>query len=130
MLHGCKQMHSIVCSHSPVWFTPTLCGSQHWHVPPAGLSWNDLLLLPRGNLSGTSTTALCTCRGSSQHRPESSNCLLTLGEGQNSVVELKSVAINKANPNQLALAASDAYVRLYDRRMLSPGQCRQLLTRH
>ena len=86
-----------------------------------------MLLLSRGEESGSSAAAVCACRGSSQHRLESSNCLLTLSEGQSSVIELKSVAINKANPNQLALAASDAYVRLYDRRMLSPGQCRQWL---
>ncbi len=34
-------------------------------------------------------------------------------------VELKSVAINKARPHQMAVAAGDAFLRLYDRRMLS-----------
>lgn len=37
-------------------------------------------------------------------------------------VELKSVAVNRVRPHQMAVAAGDCYVRLYDRRMLSLAQ--------
>lgn len=37
-------------------------------------------------------------------------------------MELKSVAINRARPHQMAVAAGDSYLRLYDRRMLSLTQ--------
>ncbi len=33
-------------------------------------------------------------------------------------MELKSLAINPARPAQMALAASDCFVRIYDRRMM------------
>eukprot|EP00210_Caulerpa_lentillifera_P004731 g4515.t1 len=36
-------------------------------------------------------------------------------------VELKALDINKVQPHQIAIACGDAYVRLYDRRMLSLG---------
>lgn len=35
--------------------------------------------------------------------------------------ELKSLNLNPANPQQLAVAASDPLLRIYDRRMLTPG---------
>lgn len=35
--------------------------------------------------------------------------------------ELKSLNLNPAKPHQLAVGASDPLVRVYDRRMLSPG---------
>ena len=36
-------------------------------------------------------------------------------------VEVKHVAVSAAQPNLMALAAGDAFARIYDRRMLSPG---------
>ena len=40
------------------------------------------------------------------------------GSGRTSSVEMKSVVASKANPYHLVVAASDQYVRMYDRRML------------
>ena len=37
-------------------------------------------------------------------------------------VELKSVAVNRVQPHQMAVAAGDCHLRLYDRRMLSLTQ--------
>lgn len=37
-------------------------------------------------------------------------------------VELKSMAVNKARPHEMAVAAGDPYLRVYDRRMLSPAR--------
>lgn len=37
-------------------------------------------------------------------------------------VELKSVAVNRVQPNQMAIAAGDCHLRLYDRRMLNLTQ--------
>ena len=37
------------------------------------------------------------------------------------VPEVKCIAINPQRPEQLAIGANDIYARLYDRRMISPG---------
>jgi hypothetical protein len=37
-------------------------------------------------------------------------------------VELKSVAVNRVQPHQVAVAAGDCHLRLYDRRMLNLTQ--------
>lgn len=61
----------------------------------------------------------------SQKSWESANCLLSvkaLGAGSaHRSIELKGISLNKAHVHQLAIAAGDVYVRMYDRRMLSTG---------
>ena len=61
---------------------------------------------------------------------DSPNLLLTVrsrgggsggGGGRGGMSELKSLNLNPALPHQLALAAGDPFVRIYDRRMLTPG---------
>ena len=37
------------------------------------------------------------------------------------MLEAKALSINRVCPDLLAVAANDAFVRVYDRRMLSPG---------
>ncbi|KAK9836189.1 hypothetical protein WJX81_007802 [Elliptochloris bilobata] len=62
------------------------------------------------------------CSASSQGHPESANVLVSVPENQaGGNLELKAVAINAVRPTQLALACSDLYVRVFDRRMLSLG---------
>lgn len=51
---------------------------------------------------------------------EHTSCKQVTNKGR--PVELKSVAINKARPHQMAIAAGDCYLRVYDRRMLSLTQ--------
>ena len=57
------------------------------------------------------------CRTESQGSYECSNVLVSVSAKGRSV-ELKSLAVNPARPAQMALAASDAFVRVYDRRMM------------
>jgi WD and tetratricopeptide repeat-containing protein 1 len=40
---------------------------------------------------------------------------------QSSMVECKGLDLNPVNPNLLAVACGDPYVRVFDRRQLSPG---------
>lgn len=45
-------------------------------------------------------------------------CLIDLQHHIGSNAEAKCVAINPRRPEQLAVGASDAYARVYDRRMI------------
>ena len=56
-------------------------------------------------------------RTESQGSYECANVLVSVAAKGRSV-ELKSLAINPARPSQMALAASDCFVRVYDRRMM------------
>lgn len=46
--------------------------------------------------------------------------MVALKSGSNRACEIKALAINGVNPHQLAIAAAQPYVRVYDRRMISP----------
>ncbi len=50
------------------------------------------------------------------------DCQLKQVTNKGRPVELKSVAINKGRPHEMAVAAGDPFLRIYDRRMLSPGR--------
>ncbi|KAK9827817.1 hypothetical protein WJX74_003555 [Apatococcus lobatus] len=60
------------------------------------------------------------CQMSSQREYNDPNVLLSV-QHKTKWIELKGLGINKARPHQLAVAAGDPYVRIYDRRMLSKG---------
>lgn len=59
-------------------------------------------------------------RTADQNAFASPNALLALHR-QRTMLEAKALAINRVCTNLLAVAANDAFVRVYDRRMLSPG---------
>jgi hypothetical protein len=60
------------------------------------------------------------CSTAQQRDFDSPNLLLAVrAKGRYS--ELKSLDVNPANPNLLGVAAADPLLRVYDRRMLSPG---------
>ena len=65
------------------------------------------------------------CSTAKQRDYDSPNLLLTVrsrgGGGRGGLSELKSLNLNPAMPHQLAVAAADPFVRIYDRRMLTPG---------
>lgn len=61
-------------------------------------------------------------RTSDQHSFESKNVLIQLSAGANRSIEVKSVAVNPVRPNQMALAAGDSAIRIFDRRKLGLGQ--------
>ena len=69
----------------------------------------------------------CCCpslpRSTATQRDYSSpNVLLVLpSKAPGRHLEVKSIALNKVAPHQLAVGAGDQYVRLYDRRMMSLG---------
>ena len=59
---------------------------------------------------------------SSQDNESSPNQLIKLtNSAATRSIELKSLGINKVRTEQLAVVADDAYVRMYDRRMLGPA---------
>ncbi|KAK9823623.1 hypothetical protein WJX72_004300 [[Myrmecia] bisecta] len=58
------------------------------------------------------------CSTNAQNEPDSANVLLEVKEKRDPV-ELKSLAINKVRPFQLAIASADKFVRCFDRRMMS-----------
>ena len=60
------------------------------------------------------------CSTSQQRDYESPNQLLEV-RAKGRTAELKSVSVNPAAPHLLAVAASDPLLRIYDRRMLTPG---------
>uniref|UniRef100_A0A182VY85 WD and tetratricopeptide repeats protein 1 n=1 Tax=Anopheles minimus TaxID=112268 RepID=A0A182VY85_9DIPT len=55
------------------------------------------------------------CRG------QDANVLIDLRSYVLAAPEVKCIAINPQRPEQLAIGANDIYARLYDRRMISPG---------
>ncbi|GLI68626.1 hypothetical protein VaNZ11_013104 [Volvox africanus] len=55
-----------------------------------------------------------------QDKWESPTVLVQVRDGHR-LVQVKSLDINKAHPHLMAVAGSDPYIRLYDRRKLSPG---------
>ena len=57
-------------------------------------------------------------RTDSQGGYDCSNVLLSV-QSKGHSVELKSLSLNPARPSQLAVAAGDCFVRVYDRRMMS-----------
>lgn len=61
------------------------------------------------------------CRSTAAQRDYSSPNVLLEVRGKGRHVELKSMAINRVRPHQLAVGAGDQYVRIYDRRMMAPG---------
>lgn len=56
-----------------------------------------------------------------QQRDYDSPNMLLCVRSKGRFAELKSLNLNPANPQQLAVAASDPLLRIYDRRMLTPG---------
>ena len=67
---------------------------------------------------GVSTTRVCCCGIDSCYCPGPPPL-----PPPRRYAELKSLNVNPANPQQLAVAASDPLLRIYDRRMLSAGAC-------
>ena len=61
-----------------------------------------------------------TSKSSSSH-PQ--NVLINLNAHMGQHAEAKCIAINPVRPEQLAVGANDAYVRIFDRRKL---QCRSI----
>jgi hypothetical protein len=58
----------------------------------------------------------------SQRDYSSPNALLALrGKAPGRLLEVKALALNRVAPHQLAVGAGDQYVRVYDRRMATPG---------
>lgn len=49
------------------------------------------------------------------------NVLINLTNHMGQIAEAKCIAINQFRPELLAVGANDAYVRLFDRRMISPA---------
>ncbi|KAL0042807.1 hypothetical protein WJX79_000477 [Trebouxia sp. C0005] len=112
-------------SPTPIAFQSTLYGCHRARVKGVEVEPNNPHLFWSAAEDGTVRQYDTRLSSNSQKSWESANCLLSVkavGAGSaNRSIELKGISLNKAHVHQLAIAAGDVYVRMYDRRMLSTG---------
>ncbi|KAL0048474.1 hypothetical protein WJX82_004068 [Trebouxia sp. C0006] len=127
MLHHIDKLptRTTTGSPTPVAFQSTLYGCHRSRVKGVEVEPNNPHLFWSAAEDGTVRQYDTRLSNNSQKSWESANCLLSVkavGAGSaNRSIELKGISLNKAHVHQLAIAAGDVYVRMYDRRMLSSG---------
>lgn len=120
--HQSRRRHGAA---TPVLCQSTLYGCHRARVKGVEVEPNNPHLFWSAAEDGTVRQYDLRIPSNSQKAWDSCNCLLSVkAVGSNAAtrsVELKGISLNKAHVHQLAVAAGDVYVRLYDRRMLSTG---------